>query len=95
MPVPDIVGPTVLTAAGQEYTQPAQIRGVLWEGVTTAGDTCELLERVTSRLLFAGRATGTQTWEGMILPLSAPNGFILNQLSAGRVIVYHAEPDAV
>lgn len=95
MAVPDIVGPTVLTAAGQEYAEPAQIRGILWEGVTTAGDTCELVERLSGRLLFPGRATGTQTWEGVILPMSAPTGFKLTQLSAGRVIVYHAEPDAI
>jgi hypothetical protein len=68
---------------------------VLWEGATTAGDTCELVERGSLRLLFAGRATGTQTWEGMILPMSAPKGLRLNQISSGRVIVYLAEPDAV
>jgi hypothetical protein len=53
------------------------------------------VERGSLRLLFAGRATGSQTWEGMILPMSAPRGLRLNQISAGRVIVYLAEPDAV
>ena len=95
MPVPDIVGPTLLTVVGQEYTEPAQIRAILWEGATTAGDTCEVRERLSNRLLFPGRATGTQTWQGVVLPMSAPTGFKLTQLSAGRVIVYHAEPDAV
>lgn len=95
MPVPEIVGPIVLNAVGEGYAKSTQIRAVLWEGVTTAGDTCELIENGSSRLLFAGRATGTQTWEGMMLPMSCPGGFQLTKLSAGRVIVYLAEPDAV
>ena len=95
MPVPEIIGPTVLSAQGDSYNEPAQVRAILWEGATTAGDTCEVREQKDDRLLFAGRAIGTQTWQGVVLPMTAPMGFRLTQISAGRVIVYHAEPDAV
>ena len=94
MPVPEIQGPVILTAAGQEQAGPVQIRGILWEGATSSGDTCELRE-IGGRLLFAGRATGAQTWQGVVLPLTAPKGIRLTQLSAGRLIVYLAEPEGV
>jgi len=95
MPIPPILGPVALTAVGQAFVGPAQIRAVLWEGVTTVGDTCELRARGDNRLLFPGRATSTQTWQGVVLEMTCPEGFILTQLSAGRVLVYLAEPDAV
>lgn len=91
--MPTLIGPVILNAVGDEYTQPVEIRGVLWEGASTAGDTCELRERASGRLLFAGRAVGAQTWQGVVLPLTAPSGFTLTQLSSGRVLVYVAEPD--
>ena len=84
----DFISPRVLTAVGQGETEPVQIRAILWEGATVAGDTCELTHRESGRLLFAGRAIGTQTWEGVVLPISAPSGFTLTQLSSGRLLVY-------
>ena len=95
MAVPEIVGPICLKAVGEEYTEPAQIRAVLWEGATTAGDTCQLRDRATNRLLFRGRATGAQTWQGLVLSMSCPKGFELTQISAGEVVVYLAEPAGV
>ena len=86
------IGPIVLAVVNDEFVLPAQIRAVVWEGATTAGDTCEVRDRSSNSLLFKGRAVGTQTWEGMVLGMSAPSGFRLTQLSSGRVLVYLAEP---
>lgn len=87
------VGPVILDTVGDEFVESVEIRAFLWEGVTTAGDTCEILERSTTNILFVGRAVGTQTWQGVTLNISAPGGFRLSQLSAGRVFVYIDEPD--
>lgn len=87
-------GPVILSEVGDEFVESANISAFLWEGATTAGDTCEVQERNTNNLIFFGRATGTQTWEGVVLSMSAPGGFRLTQLSAGRVLVYLAEPEA-
>lgn len=86
-------GPVVMSVTGDSFVEPASIVGVLWEGATTAGDTCEIRERLSNHLLFKGRATGTQTWEGVVLRQSAPTGFKLSQISAGQVLVYLAEPE--
>jgi hypothetical protein len=86
------IGPVILGAASESYDTAARIRAIVWEGASTAGDTCELRERSTGNLLFVGRATGTQTYEGLVLTQHAPGGFLLSQLSSGRVLVYLDEP---
>lgn len=81
-----------MTVTGDAFVQPAQITAINWQGATTAGDTCIVRERSTGNILFKGRAVGTQTWEGIALPMHAPGGFVLSQISAGEVYVYLAEP---
>ena len=91
-----IPGPVVFTAASQTYTEVAHVRAFLWEGATSAGDTCEVHELGgTQRLLFAGRAVGSQTWQGVVIECTAPTGLECTSLAAGRIIVYLAEPDGV
>lgn len=82
------IGPVLMTAAGDQFIEPAEIRAIVWEGATTAGDTCEVRERESGAVLFRGRAITTQTYEGLVLPISAPSGFRLQQISAGTVLVY-------
>jgi hypothetical protein len=86
------VGPVILAVVGDSFVQPAQIRAFIWEGASTAGDTCEVRERSTGNIIFPGRATGTQTYEGLALRVAAPGGFTLTQISSGRVFVYLDEP---
>jgi hypothetical protein len=85
-------GPVILSVAGDQFVEPAQIRAILWEGATTAGDTVEVRERLSGAILFRGRAVGTQTWEGVVLPLTAPTGFRLAHIASGQVFVYLDEP---
>ena len=89
--MPQRIGPVIMSVAGDAFVEPAQIDAVLWEGATTAGDTAEIVERQSGLLLFAFRATGSQTWEGVGKSVSAPSGFRLKSISAGRVLVYLAE----
>ena len=86
------VGPIAMSVVGDAFVESAQIRAIVWEGVTTAGDTCEIRERATGNILFKGRAVSTQTWEGISLRMSAPTGFRLSQISSGQVFVYLDEP---
>ena len=88
-----VTGPVVMTTTGDAFIEPAQIRAILWDGATTAGDTVELRERTSNNLLFVGRAVATQTWEGVVLDMRAPSGFRLSQISAGRLLVYLDEPE--
>lgn len=89
------VGPVIMSVVNDQFIEPAAIRAVVWEGATTAGDTVEIREVSTNAILFKGRAITTQTWEGIILPQSAPGGFRLSQISSGTVYVYLAEPKNV
>lgn len=87
------IGPVLLTAVGDRYVEAAHIEAVVWEGATTAGDTCEITCPASGALLFAGRAAGAQTWQSLAPTrgVSAPHGFQIKQLSAGRVLVYLRE----
>lgn len=89
------VGPVVMTVQGDEFTEPARIAAIIWEGATADGDTVALHHRGDpARLLWAGRTDRTNTYLGVNLQSSgihAPNGFRLHQLSAGRLLVYLRE----
>lgn len=73
----------------------ACLTAIVWEGVTTAGDTCELSDPVTQQLLWAGRTPDTQTYVGVAFGphgMGAPNGFRLTKTTSGsRVLVYLVE----
>lgn len=87
-------GPFVFAVVGDQLLTPLRVSLVIWEGTTTAGDTAELRDPVTNALLWAGRAVGTQTYDGAAFGpfgLPAAHGVRLSQLSAGRVLVYPAE----
>ena len=89
------VGPIVMEVAGDEFIEAARISSIIWEGVTTVGDTATLVHRgPPDALLWPGRTNDTNTYLGLAggeKGIHAPNGFKLNQISAGRVIVYLRE----
>ena len=79
------------TAAGQGISDPSRIHAIVWTGATAAADTCILKHR-NGEFIWEGRATGANTYLGINFsaddPLSAPNGFEVSSISAGRVYVY-------
>jgi len=88
------IGPVVMTVSGDTFVKPARISGILWEGVTTSGDTVEIKCPETHLLIWAGRTDSTQTYLGAMIPkegIHAPYGFTLSQISAGRVLVFLSE----
>jgi hypothetical protein len=87
-------GPFVFAVVGDQLLTPCRVSLVIWEGVTTAGDTVELRDPQTNGLVWKGRAVGTQTYDGAAFGpfgMHLPNGVRLAQVSAGQVLVYLAE----
>ena len=88
------IGPVILETVGDQYLTPARVQGIIWEGVTVAGDRAELRCPQTGALLWGGRTADTQTYLGVIIPPSgihAPYGFRAGVLTAGRLSVYLRE----
>ena len=89
------VGPIIMLVAGDEFNESARILAVIWEGSTTAGDTVRLAHRDEwGTLLWPGRANDTNTYLGANFGdkgLHAPQGFRLQQISSGQVLVYLRE----
>jgi len=88
------IGPVVMDTVGDTFTQGARILAIIWEGVTTSGDTVTLHCPQTGALLWSGRTNDTQTYlGGNIGPegIHAPYGFKLTSISSGRVLVYLRE----
>ncbi len=84
----------VLSVAGDQFVEAARIMSILWEGATTAGDRATVVDRVTNALLFPFRTDGSHTFLGISFGphgMPAPNGFKLQQISAGRVCVFLRE----
>ena len=90
-----MIGPVVMTTVGDAYVQGAQIAAIVWVGATTAGDTVVLRHRGNpNSLLWEGRTDTTNTYLGANIGpngIHAPNGFTLQQISAGRLLVYLKE----
>jgi hypothetical protein len=83
-----------MSVAGDTFVKSARILAVVWEGVTSSGHSIELRDPVTSIVLWAARTSDTQTYLGINLGiegLPCPNGFKLQQISAGRLFVYLRE----
>lgn len=88
------IGPVVMQVAGDAYSQGARINAVLWDGATSSGDRVVLRHRSTNELLWQARTDATQTYVGANFGESgvhAPNGFYVDTLSAGTVLVYLRE----
>lgn len=84
------IGPVVLQAANDAFIQAAQISAIIWTGSTTAGDRVVLKHREDHQLLWEAVTDTTNTYMGATLPpagMSAPKGFYLEQISAGKVLV--------
>lgn len=90
-----MIGPVVLSVAGDAFVQPAQIAAIVWVGATTAGDTVEIRHRGTpANVLWKGRTDSTNTYLGANIGpngIHCPNGFAIEQISAGEVLVYLKE----
>ena len=87
-------GPVVLSVAGDTYVTPARLLLIIWEGASTSGDTISIVDRITNTLLWAGRTDSTQTYLGANFGpegIHAPNGFRLQTVSSGRLLVYLRE----
>ena len=87
-------GPVVLTTLGDKFTDPCRILAVVWDAATSSGHTVELRCPSTGRLLWAARTSDTHTYLGINLGVegqSAPHGFVISQISAGRLLVYLRE----
>jgi hypothetical protein len=94
MPVGSQIGPVVLQTAGDVFTQPAKIVGVLWIGTTVAGDQVVLKHRVGNELLWKAQTDTTNTYLGisfMPFGVAAPNGFYVERIDRGQLLVYLGE----
>lgn len=92
MPQPS---PIILRSAGDEYTEPCRIASVIWEGSGSAGNTVEITNRENPRrILWRGRAGVAQHYVTHIFNpkgLNDSDGFRLQQISSGLVMVYLVE----
>lgn len=77
-------------AAGTSKTLQGRFMGLTWSGGTTAGDTCKIIDLYTGKLIFCGRASGTNSFQGIMLPipLAVRSGLQITQISSGEVILY-------
>lgn len=85
------IGPVVLTAVGDQFTDGCRIAAIVWEGATTSGDTVTLRHRGNNALLWKGRTNTTQTYLGINLGPNgehSPNGFYVAQISSGSLMVF-------
>jgi hypothetical protein len=88
------VGPVVMQIAGDAFTQSCQIGTMVWVGSSTAGDICRVKHRIDNQLLWEAITNGAQTYLGANFGASgmtAPNGFYLETISSGKLLVYLKE----
>lgn len=90
------IGPVVLSVAGDQFIESARVASIVWVGATTAGDTVSLRGRqaTINVLLWKCRTDATHTYLGISFGahgLPTPDGFRLEQISAGEVLVYLRE----
>jgi hypothetical protein len=95
-----MIGPVVMSAVGDAYVEGAQIAAIIWVGSTLEGDTVEIRHRTSARndlpanVLWKGRTDSTNTYLGANIPpngIHAPNGFYVEQISRGELLVYLKE----
>ena len=88
------IGPVLFQTAGDAFVQPTKICVLLWVGSTVAGDQVILRHRQGGELLWIAQTDTMNTYLGATLPpygLSAPNGFYVERIDNGQVLVYIAE----
>ena len=86
--------PIVMSVAGDVYIDGCRIMVIMWEGATTTGDTALIVDRITNQILWKGRTSDTQTYQGAnfsAFGIPCPHGFKLQQISNGSVYVYIAQ----
>jgi hypothetical protein len=91
-----MANPTILTAAGQEYTNACRVMAVVWVGTTVVADKAVLTCRASGQRLWKGQANDTNTYLGANFGPdghSCPQGFRLSQLddATSEVYVYTRE----
>jgi hypothetical protein len=68
------------------------VDAIIWEGLTSEGDTVQIISGGPSgKKFWAGRASGTQTYQGISFPgagQKAANGLWVSQISSGVVYIY-------
>ena len=88
------IGPVVMQTRGDAFVQPAKIGVVLWVGTTVAGNQVILRHRQGGELLWKAITDTTNTYLGAVLSpygLSAPNGFYVERIDNGQLLVYLGE----
>ena len=88
------VGPVILEVPGDAFVLTAQIGALIWVGTTIAGNQAIIRHRGDNTLLWRGQTDTTNTYLGVFIGpwgLSAPNGFYLERLDNGQLLVYLAE----
>jgi hypothetical protein len=86
--------PVVMSVVGDTYVDSCRISAIIWEGVTSVGDLCEINWRHKGLRIWRGRANDDQTYLGVgfgLYGIPAPEGFKLTQLGAGTVAIYLLE----
>jgi len=80
-----------LTQAGETVNRSARLTGLVWEGATTAGDTCTV--QVDGSLFWRGRTDATQTYLGISFGVVGlyVNQVVLNQISSGTLWIYYGD----
>ena len=89
------IGPIVLSVAGDNFKQSSRISAVRWVSQNSIiGDSVVLSCPVTGSLLWESVATWNHTADPQNfgpVGIHAPNGFILSQISSGKLLVYIQE----
>ena len=90
-----MLGPVVMSAAGDAFIEGARILTIIWESSTSAGNTCILRARGSNALLWKGRADSDHTYQGANFGphgIPAPGGFVLAKIDGtGTLMVYLRE----
>ena len=88
-------GPVILQVAGDTFVDTCRIVAIVWTGITTAGDICELRDPTTQALLWTGYTPDTTTYLGINLGphgIGAPHGFKLSRTTSGtKLLIYLME----
>jgi len=89
------IGPIVMQVAGDKFVDGARINVIIWSfASSTAGHQVSLTDPKTGSLLWEAVTDQTNTYLGAnfgVHGLHAPNGFKLNNIAGGRLLVFLRE----
>lgn len=88
-----IKNPLTGTVLPIRIEEPVRILCIIWEGVTSQGDTARI-DHIGGGILWEGIAVTTQTYIGVNFGpkgIESPHGVEVQNLDSGRIFVYFLE----